>query len=54
MTKSEWEELERIFYIFMENPDKENAAELKDFLKYCSKLIKLKDYKKTKNIIRKI
>lgn len=45
MTKSEWKELEKKFYIFMENPNKNNASELKDFLKYCAKLINLKDYK---------
>ena len=45
MTRQEWKELEKIFYRFMENPDKNNASELKDFLRYCAKLIKLKDYK---------
>lgn len=45
MTRAEWQELENIFYRFMENPDKDNTSELKDFLRHCKKIIKLKDCK---------
>lgn len=45
MDKSYFKELERLFLQYQENPSKENAWELKDFLKYCAKTINIREHK---------
>lgn len=46
MNEQELKEIERLFYLYKEEPIRENARRLKHFMLFCAKNIDLKRVKK--------